>query len=60
MEVTGQVWDVFPIGKYEDVAAGGGVSVGVCIVYGMFQSLFESVGVYSGKARDVPGQAVCV
>ncbi len=35
---------MFPVGKYEDVAARGGVSVGVCTVYGLFKSFFESVG----------------
>ena len=35
---------MFPIGKYEDLAAGGGVSVGVRAVYGLFEGLFESVG----------------
>ena len=44
MEVAGQVWAVLPVGKYEDVAARGGVSVGVCILYGLFEGLFESVG----------------
>ena len=43
VEVTGQVWAVFPFGKYKDVDAGGGVSVGVCTVYGLFEGLFESV-----------------
>ncbi len=44
MEVAGQVWVVLLVGKYEDVADGGGVSVGVCTVYGLFKSLFESAG----------------
>jgi len=34
---------VFPIGKYEDLAAGGGVFVGVCTVYCLFEGLFKSV-----------------
>ena len=34
---------MFPIGNYEDVAAGCRVSVGVCTVDGLFKSLFESV-----------------
>ena len=43
MEVAGEVWAVLLVGKYEDVAAGGGVSVCVCTVYCLFQGLFESV-----------------
>ena len=31
------------VGKYEDMAAGGGVSVCVCAVYGLLKSLFEPV-----------------
>ncbi len=44
MEVAGQVWVVLLVGKCEDVVVGGGVSMDVCNVYGLFKSLFESVG----------------
>ena len=43
VEVAGQVWAVFPVGKYKDVAAGGGVSVCMRTVDGLFQSLLHSV-----------------
>ena len=35
---------MLPVGKDEDVAAGGGVFVCVRAIYGLFESLFESVG----------------
>ena len=34
---------MLPVGKNKDVAAGGGVSVCVGVVYGLFKSLFEPI-----------------
>ena len=42
---------MLPIGEYEDVAAGGGVSVCVCVVYGLFKGLFESMRCVFGECK---------
>ena len=43
VKVAGQVWAVLPVRKYEDMAAGGGVSVCVCDIDCLFQCLLHSV-----------------